>query len=164
MYAQHLLQFAQMGAAYMREYARVQKPRIGILANGNEDVKGTKLTRAAIDLIREAGYTCVGYCEGNHLFNGLTHVIVSDGLSGNIALKTIEGTARTLANRYRSGIQKLGARGRLAAFVLSGVYRKLREAHGSVSAKGIARAIRRAHEGIHVSAEIEKEIGKYSLA
>jgi glycerol-3-phosphate acyltransferase PlsX len=88
-----LVQFAMMGSIYSHEILGVPSPRVGVLSNGEEDSKGNDLTRAASELLAETGLNSIGYVEGRDFFNGKVDVVVCDGFTGNVALKTIEGVA-----------------------------------------------------------------------
>ncbi len=93
----HLVQFALMGEVYARRVMGVARPRVAVLANGEEESKGTELTRLAAAALRRSRIDFVGYCEGRDLLTGEYDVIVTDGFTGNVALKTMEGTARVIA-------------------------------------------------------------------
>lgn len=88
---QHLLQFAVMGSVYARVALGVEQPRIGLLSIGEEATKGNELTREAHQLLKEAPVNFIGNVEGRELFSGIADVIVCDGFTGNIVLKTSEG-------------------------------------------------------------------------
>ena len=92
----HLVQFALMGEVYARRVVGVARPKVAILANGEEESKGTELTRAAAAALRRAPIEFAGYCEGRDLLTGEFDVIVTDGFTGNVALKTMEGTAKVV--------------------------------------------------------------------
>ncbi len=97
----NLVEFAVMGAAYARIAMGLERPRVRLLNIGTEDLKGTDEVRDAAALLREATdlpMTFDGFVEGDRLSRGEVDVIVCDGFSGNIALKTIEGTARFVAD------------------------------------------------------------------
>jgi len=114
--ARNLLQFAVMGAAYARTTLDLASPRVALLNIGTEDQKGTEEIRDAARALKAATHlplTFVGFIEGDRLARGEVDVIVCDGFSGNIALKTAEGTARFVADllkrAFRSSIRsKLG--------------------------------------------------------
>jgi glycerol-3-phosphate acyltransferase PlsX len=89
----HLVQFALMGEVYSRRVLGVARPKVAILANGEEESKGTDLTRTAAAALRNAPIDFRGYCEGRDLLTGELDVIVTDGFTGNVFLKTTEGTA-----------------------------------------------------------------------
>lgn len=90
----HLVQFAIMGSVYAREMLGVARPRVGILSNGSEEIKGTDLTREALKLCQQIDLNFIGYVEGRDLFNDAVDVVVTDGFVGNIVLKTCEGMAK----------------------------------------------------------------------
>ncbi|MDC7674764.1 phosphate acyltransferase PlsX [Asticcacaulis machinosus] len=94
--AHQLIEFAIMGAAFHRAVRGVENPKIGILNVGSEDVKGHEDVREAHRLLREGGLglNYYGFVEGDDLFSGKVDVVVTDGFTGNIALKTAEGAAR----------------------------------------------------------------------
>lgn len=113
--AVNLLHFALMGSVYFREILGVNKPKVAILCNGTEEEKGTELTKEAFQLVKTMpNIDFKGYCEGRDIFTGEYDVIVTDGFSGNIALKTAEGSInlcfKVLKNEIKSSfISKIGA-------------------------------------------------------
>ncbi|MFD1949277.1 phosphate acyltransferase PlsX [Sphingomonas arantia] len=102
--ARNLVQFAVMGAAYARTVMGLQRPRVRLLNIGTEELKGTDELRDAAQALRDATDLPIqfdGFIEGDRLGRGEADVIVTDGFSGNIALKSIEGTARFVADLLR---------------------------------------------------------------
>ncbi|MDB5662588.1 MAG: phosphate acyltransferase [Sphingomonas bacterium] len=102
--AQNLVQFAVMGAAYARTVFGLTAPRVRLLNIGTEELKGTGELKAAAAQLREAddvGMRFDGFIEGDRLGTGEVDVVVTDGFSGNIALKAIEGTARFITDLLR---------------------------------------------------------------
>jgi glycerol-3-phosphate acyltransferase PlsX len=102
--AQNLVQFAVMGSAYARTVLNIAKPRVKLLNIGTEELKGTDELKEAAALLREASYLPLrfeGFTEGDRLSRGDVDVVVTDGFSGNIALKTAEGTARFVTDLLR---------------------------------------------------------------
>jgi glycerol-3-phosphate acyltransferase PlsX len=98
---QNLVQFAVMGAAYARSALELERPRVALLNIGTEELKGTDEIKDAAALLRGATHlpmNFTGFIEGDRLSRGEVDVIVCDGFSGNIALKTAEGTARFVAD------------------------------------------------------------------
>lgn len=89
--ASHLVQFAHVGTIYAREIFGQESPRVGLLSNGEEEGKGNRLIRETHELLKKSGLNFIGNIEGQDIFNGTTDVIVTDGFTGNIVLKTIEG-------------------------------------------------------------------------
>lgn len=104
----HLAQFAVMGEAYVRTRLGVARPRVGLLSNGEEASKGTQLTRDASALLRGSDLEFVGYVEGKDLFSGDVEVVVTDGFTGNIVLKTSEGVGMGIVGLMRQAIEKRG--------------------------------------------------------
>ncbi len=97
---QMLVQFAQMGAAFARKRYNVEQPRVALLSIGEEKSKGTPLEKETHSLLTEGaggtGFDFVGNVEGRDFFEGIADVIVTDGFTGNVALKTLEGAMRFL--------------------------------------------------------------------
>jgi glycerol-3-phosphate acyltransferase PlsX len=100
-----LVQFARMGAIYMRETAGLSAPRVGLVSNGGEEGKGSALTLAVYKLLRESGLNFVGNIEGNDIMSGVADVIVCDGFTGNVILKTMEGTAGVVSSLLRDSLR-----------------------------------------------------------
>ena len=166
-----LAQFAVLGEGYMRRVEGLERPRIAVLANGEEPSKGTALTRAASALLRESDLDFRGYVEGRDLFGGGVDVVVTDGFSGNLVLKTAEGTAVGVAGLLRQLIHRSSAAekfgGLLLKPVLAGMRRVLDSAevggapllgvngvamvaHGSSSPRAIENALRAAAHMVDV--------------
>jgi glycerol-3-phosphate acyltransferase PlsX len=93
---QHLVHFAVMGAAYARVALDCDDPRVGLLSVGEEESKGNDLTREAHQLLKHAPVRFVGNIEGRHVYAGDADVIVCDGFTGNVTLKTSEGLVETV--------------------------------------------------------------------
>ena len=93
---QHLLQFAIMGAVYARVALGVSRPRVGLLSIGEEETKGNELTREAHRLLKASSVHFIGNVEGREIYSGVADVIVCDGFTGNIVLKTSEGLVDTV--------------------------------------------------------------------
>jgi glycerol-3-phosphate acyltransferase PlsX len=163
--AQNLVQFAVMGAAYARCGLKIDEPRVRLLNIGTEELKGTDELKEAAALLREADYLPLrfdGFTEGDQLSRGNVDVVVTDGFSGNIALKTAEGTARFVTDLLRRAF-KSSLRSK-AGFALSrpalnllkvhldpnnhngavflGLNGLVVKSHGGANAKGIANAIK----------------------
>lgn len=109
-----LLQFARMGAVYMQVERKLVRPRVGLISNGEEEGKGTALTLAAYDLLKASGLNFIGNIEGNDVTQGKADVIVCDGFTGNVILKTMEGTAGTIVELLRTQLRS-SLRARLGA-------------------------------------------------
>jgi glycerol-3-phosphate acyltransferase PlsX len=168
--AEHLLQFATMGAVFAEEILGVAQPRVRLLSIGEEPEKGNKLTLEAHELLAASDLDFRGNAEGRDILEGAADVLVTDGFTGNVALKSVEGTIRTLLDSLREEITA-STSGTLGGFLIKPAARRLRKrldpdtyggayllglrglvviAHGNSSATALANAIRLAsgdHEG-----------------
>ncbi|ALS78252.1 phosphate acyltransferase PlsX [Planococcus kocurii] len=90
---EHLVQYAIMGSIYAEKVRGINNPTVGLLNIGTEEKKGNDLTKAAFPLLKEAPVHFIGNVESRDLLNGVADVVVTDGFTGNMVLKTIEGTA-----------------------------------------------------------------------
>jgi glycerol-3-phosphate acyltransferase PlsX len=93
---QHLLQFAVMGSVYARLALNVARPRVGLLSIGEEATKGNELTREAHQLLKGSALNFIGNIEGREIYSGVADVVVCDGFTGNVVLKTSEGLVDTV--------------------------------------------------------------------
>jgi len=180
--AEHLLQFALMGATLVTALEHKPNPSIGLLNIGSEDIKGNEIVKQAAELLRASDLNFYGNVEGNDIFKGTTDVVVCDGFVGNVALKTTEGLAQMLGGFLReefsrNAFTKLA--GLLALPVLNAFKRRVDhrryngasflglkgivvKSHGSADVLAFRCAIERAageaHEGMlhHISEHIEK--------
>lgn len=164
--AEHLLQFAVMGAVVAADLHGVAKPRVGLLNIGSEDIKGNELVQTAHKLLTASAATSalnyIGFVEGNDIFGGEVDVVVTDGFTGNVALKTMEGLARMLGGTLKQEFTKTPLR-KLAALASLPVLNSIKQrfdpgqhngasmvglngvvikSHGSADAKSFANAIR----------------------
>nr|WP_318025940.1 phosphate acyltransferase PlsX [Geoalkalibacter subterraneus] len=98
----HLAQFAAMGEVYARHVMGKVDPRVGLLSNGEEEKKGTELTRRTHLLLKNSGFNYGGYVEGRDIFNGSVDVVVCDGFVGNVVLKVSEGIADAMTKMLRA--------------------------------------------------------------
>ena len=98
---EQLRQFAAMGAIISRDILGRDSPRIGLLNIGEEDMKGHEIVQEAHVLLAASGLNYVGFVEGDDIFSGDVDVVVTDGFTGNVALKTMEGAAGLIADRMR---------------------------------------------------------------
>ena len=106
--AEHLFQFAVMGAEVVKAVENIENPRIGLLNIGEEDVKGNEQVKAAAKLLENSSLNYIGYVEGDSLTAGHIKVdlIVADGFVGNVALKSIEGTAKMISAGLKDAFNK----------------------------------------------------------
>jgi len=101
----HLVQFGEMGSAYMEKVIGVRKPRVGLLNVGEEEGKGNELALETYDLLKESSLNFVGNVEGAHVHKSMADVIVTDGFTGNVALKAGEGIADYILDQVRRVIK-----------------------------------------------------------
>jgi glycerol-3-phosphate acyltransferase PlsX len=99
--AEHLLQFAVMGSSLVSAVDHLERPTVGLLNIGEEEIKGNEVVKEAAELLRESGLNFFGNIEGTDIYKGTTDVIVCDGFVGNVALKTSEGLAQMLGMYLR---------------------------------------------------------------
>jgi phosphate acyltransferase len=163
---EHLLQYAIMGSIYSEKVRGIQNPRVGLLNIGTEEKKGNDLTKQSFDLLKAAPINFVGNVESRDLLNGVADVVVTDGFTGNMVLKTIEGTALSVFKMLKGALTS-SLKNKLAAAVLKPDLNQLKskmdyseyggaglfglkapviKAHGSSDSQAIFSAIRQAKE------------------
>jgi glycerol-3-phosphate acyltransferase PlsX len=104
--AEHLLQFGVMGATLVATVENKDRPSIGLLNIGEEEIKGNEVVKQAAELLRDSGLNFYGNIEGNDIYKGTTDVVVCDGFVGNVALKTSEGVAQMLSTYLREEFKR----------------------------------------------------------
>ena len=165
---EHLLQFAEMGAIFSEEILEVARPEVRLLSIGEEAEKGDQLTLEAHRLLAESDLAFGGNVESRWLLEGAGDVVVCGGFAGNIVLKLLEGTIRTVLDEVRSEISST-ATGKLGGLLIRPAARRLRArfdpeeyggayllglrgivviAHGNSSSRAIANAVRLAARGV----------------
>ncbi|HEV2591347.1 MAG TPA: phosphate acyltransferase PlsX [Gaiellaceae bacterium] len=166
---EHLVQFAYMGSIFSAELLGVRNPEVRLLSIGEEDEKGNALTLEAHALLREADHlNFAGNAESRDLLRGAADVLVTDGFTGNVALKLLEGTIKDLLDALRQEITRT-ATGKLGGLLIRPAARRLRTrldpdtyggayllglrglaviAHGNSGRAAIANAIRLAARGV----------------
>jgi glycerol-3-phosphate acyltransferase PlsX len=167
--AEHLVQFAVMGSVFSQEILGVERPRVCLLSIGEEPEKGNQLTLETHELLRTAeGIEFAGNAEGREMLRGTVDVYVTDGFTGNMALKVLEGAVGELLDALREEIAAT-TRGKLGGLLIRPAARRLRTrldpdtyggayllglqglaviAHGNSGRKAIANAIRLAARGV----------------
>lgn len=161
--AEHLLQFAVMGSIMAEVVLGMTAPRVGLLSNGEEAGKGRQLERDAFSLIADSGLNFVGNVEGRDVGTDRADVIVTDGFTGNVFLKAVEGTARMVASLVAESLEAMGEVRELAMPALTELRRRMDPetyggghlvgvngivviAHGSSTASSVQAALRMATE------------------
>jgi glycerol-3-phosphate acyltransferase PlsX len=165
---EHLLQFATMGAVFAAEILGVERPAIRLLSIGEEREKGNQLALEAHELLAASDLDFAGNTEGRDILRGAADVVVTDGFTGNVVLKTLEGTIRTILDALRAEITAT-PRGKLGGLLIRPAARRLRHrldpdtyggayllglrglavvAHGNSSRTAIANAVRLAARGV----------------
>jgi len=178
----HLVHFAIMGEVFCRYVLQVERPRVGVLSNGEEESKGTDLTRSAHQALKHSSLNYVGYVEGRDIFPGRADVVVTDGFTGNVVLKASEGLAHAMAQMFK---EELGRTlfSKLGYLLARGAFRSIKNrldyaeiggapllgvngvgivSHGSSDARAIKNAIRVARDfaekrvNLHLMQVLEK--------
>lgn len=154
---EHLEQFAYMGHAYVKKVKGIAKPRIALLSNGAEPYKGPELVKKTYDILSNSNLNFVGNLEARDVFEGRADVLVCDGFSGNILIKTMQGTAQAVRQwlkqeHARSFMRRMFFM--LGAGVFSGLYHKMSYAQrkGGVLLLGLKHPLIVAHGSSQVQA------------
>jgi phosphate acyltransferase len=184
--ADHLLQFAHMGSVFAQEILGVEEPEVRLLSIGEEAEKGNHLTLEAHELLAASDLRFGGNVESHGLLGGAADVVVTDGFTGNVCLKLLEGTIKTLLDALREEIVAT-PRGKLGGLLIRPAASRLRErldpdtyggayllgvrglvviAHGNSSRRAIANAIRLAARGVRndVVGKLTARLGKEARA
>ncbi|SET83889.1 glycerol-3-phosphate acyltransferase PlsX [Salinibacillus kushneri] len=181
---QHLLQYGLMGSIYAEKVRGIQSPRVGLLNVGTENQKGTDLAKKAFQLMEDAPINFVGNVEARDFLDGVADVVVTDGFSGNVALKSIEGTAlgmfsmlkevfmKNMKTKIAAGVLKSdlkGLKGKLdyseyGGAGLFGLAAPVIKAHGSSNATAVYNAIQQACQLVErdVTTKIEETVQSYN--
>ncbi|MGS2776813.1 phosphate acyltransferase PlsX [Robertmurraya sp. GLU-23] len=183
---EHLLQNAIMGSIYAENVRGVKNPRVGLLNIGTEEKKGNELSKLAYDLLKEAPVNFIGNVEARDLLDGVADVVVTDGFTGNMVLKTIEGTALSVFKMLKTTLYS-SLKTKLAAAVLKpdlmqlkakmdyseyggaglfGLKAPVIKAHGSSDANSVFNAIRQTRDMVEkkVAPTIKDAVSKYTEA
>lgn len=174
---EHLVQFGILGSVFMQKLRHIDKPRVGIMSNGEEAGKGNELVRDTYPLLEASKLNFVGNIEGKELYNGEVDVCVTDGFTGNVLVKVSEAVAKLLVDMLKEGLMSSG-RTKVGALLAKPAFDQLRAAmdpdevgaapllgidglvfvgHGRSNAKAIYSAIRVARQA--VEAELMNALG-----
>ncbi|MDQ0155980.1 phosphate acyltransferase PlsX [Robertmurraya andreesenii] len=181
---EHLLQNALMGSIYCEKVRGVANPRVGLLNIGTEEKKGNELAKKSFELLQQTDLNFVGNVEARDLLEGVADVVVTDGFTGNMVLKTIEGTALSVFSMLKTALSS-SFKSKLAAAVLMPQLRELKsqmdyseyggaglfglkapviKAHGSSDANSLYNAIRQTRDMVQkeVTTTIRQVVEKKS--
>jgi glycerol-3-phosphate acyltransferase PlsX len=127
-----LAQFGVLGAVYARLLHGKARPKVGLLSNGSEEHKGTPLTREAHQILArvpsgDADFSYVGYVEGRDIFEGQVDVVVTDGFTGNVLLKCVEGAAETMLGMVKEEVSRSGIIAKVGAALMTSALKRLRK-------------------------------------
>ena len=180
----HMFQFAVMGHVYARDILGLEQPRVGLLSVGEEEGKGNELTKEAYEQLKDSSLNFIGNVEGRDIYNGHCDVVVTDGFTGNVALKISESLAEMLGAMIKEELTR-DLRSKVGAALATPAFRRFRKrvdytemggapllgidgaaviCHGSSPPKAIKNAIRVAAEwakaGLneHIKAALEAEV------
>lgn len=179
---EHLVQYALMGSIYSQRVRGIHNPRVGLLNIGTEEKKGNELTKHTYEMLQKADINFIGNIEARDLLDGVADVAVTDGFTGNMVLKTIEGTALSVFKMLKTALTS-NMKSKLAAAILKpnllalknkmdyseyggaglfGLKAPVIKAHGSSDAKAIFSAIRQTREmiGHQVIGTIQEAVEK----
>jgi glycerol-3-phosphate acyltransferase PlsX len=180
----YLMQFALMGDVYAKYALRKDRPRVGLLSNGEEEAKGNELTRESNALIKKLPLNYLGYVEGRDIYHGDVDVVVADGFVGNVVLKLSEGLVEAVTLMLKEEVMS-SMTSKIGYFLAKGAFRKLKKkidyaeyggapllgidgiciiSHGRSNSKAIMNAIFRANESIkgRVNPHLTEELKKYT--
>ncbi|MBN8460947.1 MAG: phosphate acyltransferase PlsX [Verrucomicrobia bacterium] len=184
---EHLVAYAVMGTAFAKHVLGVRNPKVGLMSNGEEDEKGTTFTKETFKLLKQTpGIHFIGNVEGHDLFETELDVVLTDGFTGNVMLKTVESTAKAVSKWLKAEITASPLR-MLGALIAKGAFTALKEkssyetyggspllgvngvviiAHGSSSALAVRNAIRVGIETVEhrVNPRIEEALAAVRVA
>ncbi|QCJ42023.1 phosphate acyltransferase PlsX [Bacillus sp. S3] len=170
---EHLVQNALMGSIYSEKVRGIAKPRVGLLNIGTEEKKGNELTKHAFDLLKNADIHFVGNVEARDLLEGVADVVVTDGFTGNMVLKTIEGTALAMFKMLKTTLMS-SFTSKLAAAVLKPNLKTLKNTldyseYGGAALFGLKAPVIKAHgssdaQAIYSAIKQTREMVRYDVA
>lgn len=122
---EHLAQFAEMTSTFLQATLGMASPRVGVLSIGEEDGKGNELVQETLELLRKTDLNVIGFVEGHDIYSGDVDVVVCDGFTGNIVLKTSEGVADGIVKILKEEIHR-GLRTKVGAAIMRPAFESLR--------------------------------------
>jgi phosphate acyltransferase len=182
--AEHLLHYAIMGSVYSKHVLHYKNPTVGLISLGEEDVKGTELTKETFGMLKKSNLNFVGNIEGRHLFEDPVEVVVCDGFVGNVILKTCESIAVAIFKWLKHELMRTTKR-KIGAFLAKNAFLEIKDktnyeeyggspllgvngiciiAHGASTPLAIKNALRVAAESIEqqINPHIIEEIRRYN--
>jgi glycerol-3-phosphate acyltransferase PlsX len=181
---EHMLQYAIMGSVYSRHVLRYKKPSVGLMSIGDEDIKGSDLTKEVFKMLKLSDLNFRGNIEGHDLFENPVEVVVCDGFVGNVILKTCESISAAIFKWLKHELMKSGAR-MAGAYLARNAFKTIKKkvnyeeyggmpllgvngiciiAHGASTPKAIKNALRAAAESIEhqVNPHIVEEVSRHN--
>jgi glycerol-3-phosphate acyltransferase PlsX len=122
----HLVQFAVMGHLFSKIIVGVDSPRVGLMSIGEEESKGNDLTREVYQVLKQLRFNFIGNVEGRDLYNGRADVIVCDGFTGNVALKTSEGLIEAMLKLLKTELSR-NLQAKMGAFLSKQAFKRLKK-------------------------------------
>lgn len=182
--AEHLRQFGVMGAALVAAVEHKERPLVGLLNIGEEDIKGNEVVKRAAELLKASGLNYYGNVEGDDIYKGTVDVVVCDGFVGNVALKASEGLVKMIADELKAEFMR-GPLSKLAGLIATPVIRSFKKrmdprryngasllglrgivikSHGSADAYAFRKAIERAAEEVRggLLRRITEQVGAFN--
>ncbi len=124
---EYLVQFAIMGSIYVKAMLGIENPRVGLISNGVEDHKGNEQIHQTFELLKNTkDINFVGNMEAREMLSGDYDVLVADGFTGNVAMKSAEGTIKAFMQILKNEVADSGLKGKLGAFMMKGVFKKIK--------------------------------------
>ncbi len=168
---EHLLQFAIMGSIYAEKVRHIHQPRVGLVSNGEEAGKGNELVKETYPLLASSGLNFIGNVEGKELFGGEADVVITDGFTGNVLLKSSEAVAKLITDTLKQELlgslrTKIGAAlakpafneirqmmdpGEIGAAPMLGINGLIFVGHGRSDARALVSAIRTARQAVEAN-------------
>lgn len=148
---EHLVKYAILGSYYAKNVRKIAQPKVALLNNGTEEMKGNEVTKKAFELLKATPeIDFIGNIEAREILEGRADVVVTDGFTGNAVLKSIEGTALSMMTLLKSSILDAGVKGKMGALLLKDSLKNLKNQmdyskHGGAVLFGLKAPVVKAH-------------------
>nr|WP_248628402.1 phosphate acyltransferase PlsX [Enterococcus cecorum] len=148
---EHLVKYAILGSYYAKNVRKIAQPKVALLNNGTEEMKGNEVTKKAFELLKATPeIDFIGNIEAREILEGRADVVVTDGFTGNAVLKSIEGTALSMMTLLKSSILGAGVKGKMGALLLKDSLKNLKNQmdyskHGGAVLFGLKAPVVKAH-------------------